>query len=77
MKTKTNCTGHSIFLAELPFNYVNVENSNKRPFLKVEGWALIPGGRLFNNFTSRVGAYSRGRLFEGGACSRHYGIGIS
>ena len=57
MKTKTNCTGHSIFFAELPSNYVNVENSNKRPFLKVEGWALIRG----------VGAYSRGVLFEWGA----------
>ena len=71
MKTKTNCAGHSIFLAELHSNYVVVENSNKRPFLKVEGWALIrrvgaySRGRLFNNFTSRVGAYSKGRLFEG------------
>ena len=41
MKTKTNCAGHSIILVELPSNYVVVENSNKRPFLKVEGWALI------------------------------------
>ena len=47
MKTKTNCVGHSIFLAELPSNYVFVENSNKRPFLKVEGWVLIRGGHLF------------------------------
>ena len=38
-----------------------------------EGWALIRGWRLFNNITSRVGVYSRGRLFEGGTCSRHYG----
>ena len=79
MKTKTNCAGHSIFLTELPSNYVVVENSNKRPFLKVEGWAHIRGvgaysrGCLFNNFTSRMGANSRGRLFEGGACSRHNG----
>ena len=70
MKTTTNCPGHLIFLAELPSNYVVVENSNKRPFMKVEGWALIRGS----------GAYSRGgRLFDGaliwgGAWSRHYGI---
>ena len=85
MKTKTNFAGHSIFLSELPSNYVNVENSNKCPFLKVEEWALIRGvgaysrggrlfegwalfreGRLFNNFTSRVGTFSRGCLLEGG-----------
>ena len=41
MKTKTNFAGHSIFLSEFPSNYVNVENSNKCPFLKVEEWALI------------------------------------
>ena len=44
MKTKTNCVGHSIFLAELHSNYVVVENSNKRPFLKVKGWELIRRG---------------------------------
>ena len=44
MKTKTNFTSHSIFLAELPSNYVNVKNSSKRPFLKAEGWVLIRGG---------------------------------
>ena len=41
MKTKTNYAGHSVFLAELPSNYDVVENWSKRPFLKVEGWALI------------------------------------
>ena len=29
MKTKANCTGHSNFLAELPSNYVKVEDLNK------------------------------------------------
>ena len=48
MKIKTNYAHHSIFLAELHSNYVVVKNSNKRPFVKVEGWALIRG----------VGAYS-------------------
>ena len=65
MKKKTNCAGHSIFFDELPSNYVNVENSNKCLFLKVKGWTLIQGGHLFNNLTLRVGAYSKGRLFEG------------
>ena len=53
-ENKTNCVGHSIFLAELPSNYVVVENSNKRPFLKVEGWALIREGRLFEGTLVRV-----------------------
>ena len=43
MKNKTNCAGHTIFLAELPSNCVVVESLNKHPFLKVEGWALIRG----------------------------------
>ena len=46
MKTKTNCTSNYIFLAELPSNYVYVKNTNKRPFLKVEGWVLIRGVAL-------------------------------
>ena len=54
MKTKANCTGHSIFLAELPSNYVKVEDLNKCAFLKVEGWVLIQG----------VGAYLRGVLIQ-------------
>jgi len=54
------CTdfGSEKFLAELVSKYVFVENSNKHPFLKVEGggaysiisplgWALIQGGSLF------------------------------
>ena len=65
MKTKTYCAGHSIFFAVLPSNYVDVENTNKHPFPKVEGWALIRGGHLFNDFTTWVDGYSRGRLFEG------------
>ena len=46
-------------------------------YLKVGDYSR---GRLFNNFSSRPGAYSRGalirggRLYEGGANSRHYGI---
>ena len=65
---KKNCVGHSIFLVELPSNNVVVEKSNKRLFLKVERWALIcelgvySRGVLIDNFTSRVGAYSRGAL---------------
>ena len=71
MKTKTNYAGHSIFLAELPSNFV--ENSNKRPFLKLKdgrlfkGWALIRGG-AYSIFSPigwvliQGGAYFRGRL---------------
>ena len=32
-----------------------------------EGWALIGWGRLLDNLVSRVGAYSRGVLIQGGA----------
>ena len=47
-----------------------VRDSNKRPFSKFKGERLFEsgllseGGRLLNNFTFRVGAYPRGRLFE-------------
>ena len=66
MKTKTNCAGHSIFLAELPSNDVVVENSNKHPFLKVEGWALIRGLGAYSIISPLGWAPIRGgRLFEG------------
>ena len=47
-----------------------VRDSNKRPFSKFKGGCLFEGGRLLDNFTfrvvaySRVGAYSRGALIR-------------
>ena len=47
-----------------------VRDSKKRPFPKFKGGRLFDGGRLSNNFTFRMGAYSRVGAYLRGALIR-------
>ena len=40
---------------------------DSKDVLFIEGWALIRGGRLFDNPVFKVGAYLKGAVIQGGS----------